>query len=297
MYRKLTAKELEPMRKEYRENSIYQIIYTPVSKQSKDDLIPEEVWEEANNWAFRLKQQNDDNCRIHVTEGFNDLCSRYTEFVDEKGDIIKRDCEKAYHSAMMVSFVTCLLLAATHDVAENHPYGEIIVTIVDLIGDIPGYKDLEKDTEKEEDLNERKNKYVRFTDCIIQIKRNGSESENTLKKDTRGPKLPNDIFEKQGDICNLNKPPLELQTDKANVLWKKLREAGFIVVDGYALAEGISNNQAAYIADCMAGKLQIKNKWKAFDFWGIPNMAQLAGTWKDTGKLPPRANEIDKIME
>lgn len=91
--------------------------------------------------------------------------------------------------------------------------------------------------------------------------------------------------------------PSELKTDEAEELWKQLRDAGFIIADGYDLAEGISNNQAAYIADSMSGKLKIKNKWKEFEFWGIPNMAQLAGTWKETGKLPPRANEIDEIME
>lgn len=90
----------------------------------------------------------------------------------------------------------------------------------------------------------------------------------------------------------------ELLTAEAQVLWQQLRDARFIVADGYALAEGISANQAAYIADRMAEKLQIKKKWKLFQqLWGIPNLAQLAGTWQQTGKLPPRSSDIDKIME
>lgn len=77
----------------------------------------------------------------------------------------------------------------------------------------------------------------------------------------------------------------------------KLREGGFIAANGYALAEGVSANQAAYIADHMAEKLQIKNKWKPFQqLWSIPNMAQLAGSWKETGKLPPRSSEIDELF-
>ena len=89
-----------------------------------------------------------------------------------------------------------------------------------------------------------------------------------------------------------------LFTAEAQVLWQRLRDAGFIVADGYALAEGISANQAAYIADCMAERLQIKKKWKLFQqLWGIPNLAQLAGTWQQTGKLPPRSSEIDKLMK
>ena len=90
----------------------------------------------------------------------------------------------------------------------------------------------------------------------------------------------------------------ELFTVEAQVLWQRLRDEGFIVADGYALTEGISANQAAYIADRMAEKLQIKKKWKLFQqLWSIPNLAQLAGTWQQTGKLPPRSSDIDKIMK
>ena len=90
----------------------------------------------------------------------------------------------------------------------------------------------------------------------------------------------------------------ELLTAEAQVLWQRLRDAGFIVADGYALAEGVSANQAAYIADRMAEKLQIKKKWKLFQqLWGIPNLGQLAGTWQQTGKLPPRSSDVDKLMK
>ena len=90
----------------------------------------------------------------------------------------------------------------------------------------------------------------------------------------------------------------ELLTAEAEVLWQRLRDAGFIVADGYALAEGVSANQAAYIADCMAEKLQIKKKWKLFQqLWGIANLAQLAGSWQQTGKLPPDARRIDDLLK
>ena len=90
----------------------------------------------------------------------------------------------------------------------------------------------------------------------------------------------------------------ELLTAEAQVLWQRLRDAGFIVADGYALAEGISANQAAYIADRMAEKLQIKKKWKLFQqLWGIANLAQLAGSWQQTGKLPPDARRIDDLLK
>lgn len=97
---------------------------------------------------------------------------------------------------------------------------------------------------------------------------------------------------------SVNENVAELLTAEAQVLWQRLRDAGFIVVDGYALAEGVSANQAAYIADRMAEKLRIKKKWKLFQLlWGIPNLGQLAGTWQQTGKLPPRSSDIDKLMK
>lgn len=96
----------------------------------------------------------------------------------------------------------------------------------------------------------------------------------------------------------VNENVAELLTAEAQVLWQRLRDAGFIVADGYALAEGVSANQAAYIADRMAEKLHIKKKWKLFlQLWGIPNLGQLAGTWQQTGKLPPRSSDIDKLMK
>jgi hypothetical protein len=89
-----------------------------------------------------------------------------------------------------------------------------------------------------------------------------------------------------------------LFTAEAQVLWQRLRDAGFIVADGYTLAEGISANQAAYIADRMAERLQIKKKWKLFQqLWSISNLAQLAGSWQQTGKLPPDARRIDDLLK
>ena len=97
---------------------------------------------------------------------------------------------------------------------------------------------------------------------------------------------------------SVNENVAELLTAEAQVLWQRLRDAGFIVADGYALAEGVSANQAAYIADRMAEKLRVKKKWKLFQLlWGIPNLGQLAGTWQQTGKLPPRSSDIDKLMK
>ena len=97
---------------------------------------------------------------------------------------------------------------------------------------------------------------------------------------------------------SVNENVAELLTAEAQVLWQRLRDAGFIVADGYALAEGVSANQAAYSADRMSEKLRVKKKLKLFQLLcGLPNLRQLAATWQQTGKLPPRSNEIDKLMQ
>jgi len=91
--------------------------------------------------------------------------------------------------------------------------------------------------------------------------------------------------------------PEELCTEEAEEVWAGLREAGFIVEGGYGLAKGVSANLATYIADRMAESLGIAHKWKVFQgLWNIKNMAQLAGSWRETGKLPPRADEIDELF-
>ena len=113
--------------------------------------------------------------------------------------------------------------------------------------------------------------------------------------DEQREKIENDALEAAAKKYVM---PSVLLTEKAQVYWKRLRKAGFIVADGYALAEGVSANQAAYIADRMAEKLNITKKWKVFqDLWGLKNMAQLAKGWQDYGKLPPRCNEIGRLIQ
>ena len=64
--------------------------------------------------------------------------------------------------------------------------------------------------------------------------------------------------------------PNELATDKAMVLWKKAQEAGYVDEHFQPL---ISRTQAALLADTMADRLSIKEKWKVFEgLWNRNNM-------------------------
>ena len=64
--------------------------------------------------------------------------------------------------------------------------------------------------------------------------------------------------------------PEVLSTDKAMVLWKKAQEAGYVDENYQPL---ISRTQAALLADAMAERLGIKEKWKVFEgLWKRNNM-------------------------
>ena len=56
--------------------------------------------------------------------------------------------------------------------------------------------------------------------------------------------------------------PDELATDEAMVLWRKAQRAGYVNEHYQPL---ISRTQAALLADAMAERLGIKEKWKVFE--------------------------------
>ena len=64
--------------------------------------------------------------------------------------------------------------------------------------------------------------------------------------------------------------PDELATDEAMVLWRKAQRAGYVNEHYQPL---ISRTQAALLADAMAERLGIKEKWKVFEaLWHRRNM-------------------------
>ena len=64
--------------------------------------------------------------------------------------------------------------------------------------------------------------------------------------------------------------PDELATDEAMVLWRKAQQAGYVDEHYQPL---ISRTQAALLADAMAERLGIKEKWKVFEtLWNRKNM-------------------------
>ena len=88
----------------------------------------------------------------------------------------------------------------------------------------------------------------------------------------------------------------KLETDEAVKYWQRLQKAGF-VDEHYQLATTTTRKQAMYIAELFAEKLGIKSKWKTFEqLWGISNLAQEKWDMQETGSMPSRSIEIDKIF-
>ena len=64
--------------------------------------------------------------------------------------------------------------------------------------------------------------------------------------------------------------PDELATDEAMALWRKAQQAGYVNEHYQPL---LSRTQAALLADAMAERLGIREKWKVFEtLWNRKNM-------------------------
>ena len=86
--------------------------------------------------------------------------------------------------------------------------------------------------------------------------------EKTLHKSETLPSPPCVGREKaMGDL------PEVLCTEAAMALWKKAQAAGWIDANYQPL---ISRTQAALLADAMAERLGIREKWKVFEAWLLP---------------------------
>jgi hypothetical protein len=169
MYRKLSIEERQARREKYRQNPIYRILYTPLWKQRGDDLSPEDVWDEANNLAYKLKSISSDNCKIIVAEEFDDLCERYSSFQVENDDIIRRTYTQAEHSAMMVSLTAFLLLANIYPEVKGHPYLKVCQSLTDVACNINGYTEIYEEARAIEDEYESHGEFIEVADFIEQI--------------------------------------------------------------------------------------------------------------------------------
>ena len=100
------------------------------------------------------------------------------------------------------------------------------------------------------------------------------------------------------DVVKTEKPEVDdcLTSPAAMKYWKRLEEQGFVDSDCQLLPE-TSRRQAMYIADLFSDKLGLKAKWKPFEtLWGISNLAQEKYKMQETGSMPKRYKDIDKVF-
>ena len=88
--------------------------------------------------------------------------------------------------------------------------------------------------------------------------------------------------------------PEVLATDEAMTLWKKGQAAGWIDANYQPL---ISRTQSALLADAMAEKLGIRQKWKTFEtLWNRKNMYRDYYQAQDQRKTLFFQDEIKKVL-
>ncbi len=109
---------------------------------------------------------------------------------------------------------------------------------------------------------------------VLNIYEQGSQHVETQINigETRPHPLPKgrgvDTF--KTEESNLSALPNVLRTEAAMVLWKKAQDAGYVDDDYQPL---ISRTQSALLADAMAERLGIREKWKVFEaLWNRKNM-------------------------
>ena len=88
--------------------------------------------------------------------------------------------------------------------------------------------------------------------------------------------------------------PASLCSEQAMTLWKKAQDAGYVDANYQPL---ISRTQAALLADAMAERLGIKEKWKVFEgLWNRKNMYHDYYQALDQRKTLFFRDEIKKIF-
>ena len=107
---------------------------------------------------------------------------------------------------------------------------------------------------------------------VVYVASGGQHVETQINVETRPHPLPIgrgvDTF--KTEESNLSALPNVLCTEEAMALWRKAQEAGY-VDDNYQPL--ISRTQSALLADAMAERLGIREKWKVFEaLWNRKNM-------------------------
>lgn len=169
MYCKLNTEAKRLKRAIFENNPLYQILHLPLWRMRGDDLTPEEVWIEGNNFASEVKQYNHSEIEIRLREAFEDLCERYSVFQDEYGYQNRRSFKQAEKTAMMVSTTAFFLFLNVYPYPNDHPNADICKAIGYIVSNIDGFKELYEGIRQEEDKRESHGGFIEVADFIEQI--------------------------------------------------------------------------------------------------------------------------------
>lgn len=90
--------------------------------------------------------------------------------------------------------------------------------------------------------------------------------------------------------------PEMLATAEATVLWKRLHAAALCDEEG-RLSEGMTKQDAMYVALLMGERLWQETRWKPFEqWWGMQHLAQELVRMRDTGRMPRHAKDIERAL-
>ena len=104
---------------------------------------------------------------------------------------------------------------------------------------------------------------------VINIYGKGSQHVDKIEKQIIYTDASSKLVKDNNETPPPDLPP-SLSTDEAMVIWKKAQDAGWID-DNYQPT--ISRTQAALLADAMAERLGIREKWKVFEtLWNRTKM-------------------------
>ena len=112
-----------------------------------------------------------------------------------------------------------------------------------------------------------------------------------------GGALPQPLPKGRGDntVKKERALPDVLSSKQAMTLWQKAQEAGFVDDNLQPL---ISRTQAALLADAMAMRLGIRNKWKVFEtFWNRAKMYKDYYQAVDQKQFHPFQDKLKQILD
>ena len=128
---------------------------------------------------------------------------------------------------------------------------------------------------------------------IVIVQSGGQHVETQINVETLPHSLP------KGRGVNITKGernlPEALSTEKAMVLWEKVRKAGYVDDNFQPL---ISRTQAALLADAMAERLGIRKKWKVFEtLWNRTKMYKDYYQAVEQKQFLPFLNKLKQILD